>query len=81
MKVRRNTADWLTKPAVLQNNLQAQYLKNAVIIWNKSEERDIKLKTEKNFDGDVNISADVVYGEIKDGKKNKVTISDIPFFL
>lgn len=71
----------MTKPAVLQNNLQAQYLKNAVIIWNKSEERDIKLKTEKNFDGDVNISADVVYGEIKDGKKNKVTISDIPFFL
>lgn len=33
---------WLTKTAVLKNNLQAQYLKNAEIIWNKSKQRDIK---------------------------------------
>lgn len=33
---------WLTKTEVLKNNLQAQYLKNAEIIWNKSKQRDIK---------------------------------------
>ena len=72
---------WVTKPAVFQNNLQAYYLKNT-IIWNKSKQTDIKLKTEKNFHGDVvNVSTGVASGEIKDGKKNKkmLTVSDIPF--
>lgn len=72
-KVRGNIMDWLTKPAVLQNNLQAQYLKNAVIIWNNSKQRDVKLKSERNFHGDVvNISTDVISGEIKDGRKREI---------
>lgn len=69
-KVRRNIVDWLTKPAVLQNNLQAQYLKNAVIIQNKSKQRGVKLKSERNFHRDVvNISTDTISDEIKMVKK------------
>lgn len=73
-KVRRNIMDWLTKPAVLQNSLQAQYPKNVVIIWNKSKQRlfHVKLKSERNFHEDmVNISTDIISGEMEDGKKKK----------
>lgn len=84
-KVRRNIMDWLTKPAVLQNSLQAQYPKNVVIIWNKSKQRDVKLKSERNFHEDmVNISTDIISGEMQDGKKKKkklFPISDIPFTI
>lgn len=81
-KVRRNIMDWLTKPAVLQNSLQAQYLKNVVIIWNKSKQRDVKLKSERNFHEDmVNISTDIISGEMEDGKKKKEIVSNFRYPL